>query len=854
MRKTWLLLFFYWLGWSTTSRAQGKSDTAAGRRIFREADSLAHDTLPDYKLALNKLEAAKLANPLLIDTANKLVVEIYQKINGALAQTRHALEQERIALDESRRQQRISESGRLAATVEENCLVHPSAAIDNAKMAIQAIQLDPSFQSDRALRKVLAVFPPLETDLPIPMDPQVISVDPAHRLLAIGGYSDPSIYKLCVIDVAARKMIDTFVYHFLIKQVTFSPDDRLMAVEFTDFDHRHGVVEVRTVSDKKKQYELRTISYAGGLAFSPDNKYLAVGDWAGRILIYLADKDSLVATIPFVQSGQHFIDEIAFDCRGRYLMVNNLDSMQIWSDWNGLNPRALFGKQGKAIRSSFSDNGQWLGVETLDSIRWYHLPEYALSKTQHTPHLTRMQFASDSDRYLTYDDDGMAQIWMMRAGSPVASLNIGLNTLYDDQLTISNDGKYLLSAQSDEVSGASSVVAWDLQSRTVAARMFHSRPVYATMSLDRGTAALTIGLDRRVRWWGDQSCCDLRLVSPKYIYKFWLSGDQRRLAAAAYSNGWADNGKMDVSLFDLTDGHRTALLQAMPDDLTTIFLPHNESLLFTSTGVLRCPNRDGDSSSCRVEFTLPPVKDQDWLKPIAAAVSTDGQLAAVCDSRGKVYIFRAPGWDRPQVIAYSNPAVRFKDMLGVSRLNGIAVSSHGRYVALGLTGTTVILDTRKDRQVAEMPRDYRTQDMQFTPDEQHLMMGTELHPVNGKNQAALLLYDMQMLNKEPRIFRFDNDGVPGITAGKDGVIAVYQGARTQLYALPMGKGQGLIPMADIGNGKAVTSSLLSVDGKYLISCSGEAIRFVVLRPEDLIAKVLARMGPDREGIRPGIEK
>ncbi|MGW3123696.1 WD40 domain-containing protein [Streptomyces sp. NPDC001107] len=523
---------------------------------------------------------------------------------------------------------------------------------------------------------------------------------PDGRWLAVAAGTDPG--KVELVDVARRRVTERLIVpqshgrpdpgNDLIPgisptAVAFSADSASVALAADDNTLRIWNLRTRTWGSPLKGHAQTFVSgigtdanYINTIAFSPDGRLLASGDWKGDILVRDARTGRLLTRLRLATGEKPLVTDVrtlAFDPHGTYLAVGTgYGSLAVWrtTDWKRV-VEPVPGKSNPVDTVAFSPDGRVLVTGSWDNgalLRqvgsWQVIGE----------RLPRDQLTGTSAVFL---DRGSSLIWGVhgtgalaewnvrgpgplgqvvrgspgdavavavgpRSGSPVASggadgtIAVGRLTLHhtlqgdpaDDvslrSLAVSRDGRTLYSAATD-----GSVRLWNTSTGRQRTEWSLGTRATAVAFGDHGRllAAAPYGKDYRVV---------VRTVADRRTLVDLPVGDEnvRNLAFSADGSLLAVGTEATVVLVDIAERRVLATLPGHGD--------YVQGLAFSPDGKLLATGSDDAT------FAVWTVSDRkritDWLpghigKVLSAAFSPDGTLLALGGEQGRVLLVDVAG-------------------------------------------------------------------------------------------------------------------------------------------------------------------------------------------------------------------
>ena len=252
----------------------------------------------------------------------------------------------------------------------------------------------------------------------------VVAFSPNGKILALGGGSN-----LYLFDVAEKKQIATLkggkvIEGFMhtihaMQSIAFSPDGKII-VAVGSYNWGNGnasdTVCFWDVAEKKqitvsRGILLSTIIIGSAVAFSPDGKMLAFGDWtiglwdlAGEKAIYLQK-----------ELGYIGVSSIAFSPNGKMLASGGRDGMvRLWDVTEKREIAVLSGHTHHVYSVAFSPDGKTIASGGLDNtVRLWDVAEKREIAVLegHTSRVTSVAFSPDGKMLASGSMDGTVLLW-----------------------------------------------------------------------------------------------------------------------------------------------------------------------------------------------------------------------------------------------------------------------------------------------------------------------------------------------------------------------------------------------------------------------------------------------------------
>lgn len=236
--------------------------------------------------------------------------------------------------------------------------------------------------------------------------------------------------------------------------ISFSPDGRSIATTCMDrivrlWDAGTGtLLKQLQLAEKERRVELRAVSY------SPDNRWLAVGDAEGSIYIWAmgnSDESADPMLVSSIAGHTQIVTELAFAPDGNTLASVSRDGhARLWDVPSGHLRLTLPGEHGPLRRLAWSADGKYFAFGGQDRLIWLWDTEsarYSAALHGHASTIKGLAFTPDSRQLFSGSDDGTLRVWDTVLGRCVRVIQ-GY-TLLVQSARWSPDSTKLASASSD---------------------------------------------------------------------------------------------------------------------------------------------------------------------------------------------------------------------------------------------------------------------------------------------------------------------------------------------------------------------------------------------------------------------
>jgi WD40 repeat protein/serine/threonine protein kinase len=307
--------------------------------------------------------------------------------------------------------------------------------------------------------------------------------------------------------------------------IAFSPDNRYVAT--AAYDNAVRIWDCRTGAQQQRLSPFTR--WAQCVSYSPDGRYLAAGSWDGTGRIWETENWQQVARL---DKHDDRIFTLAYSPDGATIATgggNNVnsrdDSIRLWDARDGRPVARLEGHQGCVYCVRFDPRGRRLSSSGKDGVRIWNLTTLAQER----------QLASDTSYSLAYTPDGRYLAFGAARSIKLLDLETGnIASLPTEDTTwsvaISSDGQHLVAGQEDKV--ALLVKLPELQvSRTLKG---HSAKVVAVTFSPDCKQIGTASSDGAAKVWPTRGVPDRRVIRAhtRAVHALAFSPDGGLLASA----------------------------------------------------------------------------------------------------------------------------------------------------------------------------------------------------------------------------------------------------------------------------------------------------------------------------------
>lgn len=286
-----------------------------------------------------------------------------------------------------------------------------------------------------------------------------------------------------------------------------------------------------------------------GIAFSPDGRQLATGNYSSVVRIYDRASGKEQLTLSGHTAG---INMVKYSPDGaRVATASDDGTAKVWNSQSGQEIFTLHGHEGFVSGVAFSPDGKRLATISQDGTA--HLWDAATGENllilaASEESLRDLAFSPDGSRLVTAGDDQTARVWEVSTGRAVIILSGHEGVI--DGVAYSPDGKYIATASADKTAKL-----WDSSSgEELQSLVGHTNVVQGIAFSPRGDRLATGSYDGRVKIWSIPDGIELLSLSGRavQIYRVAFHPDGLQVASAN-SDGtaqlWDVSSKMEYMTF-----------------------------------------------------------------------------------------------------------------------------------------------------------------------------------------------------------------------------------------------------------------------------------------------------------------
>jgi WD40 repeat protein len=277
--------------------------------------------------------------------------------------------------------------------------------------------------------------------------------------------------------------------------VAFSPDGKTLALACT------SAVRLWDVAAQRESAVLPASTEVAAMAFSPNGKLLATGNWDNNIHVWDVATQRQVGTL---RGHTQQLRTVAFSRDGKILASGGLDhTVRLW-DVAAQKQITKFERHAALVRSlSFSSDGKTLASTGIDgTVQLYDVVamQWRTSLPGQRTTIEPVTFSPDAKKLATGGGDGTIRVWDSETRDMVAILRGHTFPLMS--LAYAPDGQTLVSGCYD-----GSVKVWDLSNQRDPTVLKDQKPSFGSIAFSPDGKTLAVGDEpnRRINLWDTAS-------------------------------------------------------------------------------------------------------------------------------------------------------------------------------------------------------------------------------------------------------------------------------------------------------------------------------------------------------------
>ncbi|MEA5521627.1 eIF2A-related protein [Limnoraphis robusta] len=346
----------------------------------------------------------------------------------------------------------------------------------------------------------------------------------------------------------------------------------------------------------------RSLTTVFSVAFSPDGKFLAVGDSRGIVQVWEATAGRVLLVLQGHLSG---VNSVAFSLDGKTLASGSYDrTIKLWRLSDGNCIRILEEHSDRVYSVAFSPNRKILASGSNDNtVKLWSLNNFTCLATLkgHSHGIRSIAFSPDGKTLASGSLDNTIKLWSLNDDNCFKTLEGHLSVVYS--VAFSPDGKTLASGSLDNT-----IKLWSLNDGNCFKTLEgHSNQVYSVAFAPNGQTFATGGDDTTIKLWSlnDGNCLKtleghlsvvysvafspngetLASGSRDHIVKLWKMIDDRCFATLAGHSTPIDSVAFSPDGQTFASGSRdnTIKLWRLSDSYCFITLKEHSDLLYSVT-------------------------------------------------------------------------------------------------------------------------------------------------------------------------------------------------------------------------------------------------------------------------------
>ncbi|MDJ0591211.1 MAG: NB-ARC domain-containing protein [Pleurocapsa sp. MO_226.B13] len=418
-----------------------------------------------------------------------------------------------------------------------------------------------------------------------------------------------------------------------------------------------------TDSDLAKSVFTQTFGSILAVAFSPDGKFLAVGDTKGKVRLWQVTPSRSLLTF---QGHSNWVLSVAWSPDGKLLASSSYDrSIRLWNPFTGQCVKTLTGHSNWVLSIAWSPDGQLLASGGDDqTVRLWDICEGQCLKILpgHTNWVISVAWSPDGQLLASGGDDQTVRLWDAKRGKCLKTLTEHTNWVRS--VAWSPDGKLLASGSDDQ-----KIKIWNPHTgRCLKTLTEHTYWVSSVAWSPDGQYLASSSHDQTVKLWDIRTGKCLKTLHGhiKWVWSLTWSPDSKILASGSYDQS--------VRLWNPTTGQCLKTLQGYTNWVFSVAWSPDGQTLGSSSEDRTVKLWDVRKGKCLK--TLPGHTGLVW----SVAISPNGQIIASGSDDQTVRL-----WDIRQ-------GKCLKTLPGHTGLVwSVAISPNGQTIASGSNDRTIKL-------------------------------------------------------------------------------------------------------------------------------------------------------------------
>lgn len=447
------------------------------QKLLKEADAASKKG--DFKLAINKLNSAKTCQPTKGDEVDKKILAVFDEVNK---QREKAEQNEK----EAKRQKELAQKNAKEADAQRKKVeVQRDSTIAQRKVADQ--EKSNALRQARAAKNLALVAIARDTNPTFALQAAYYNRQ-AHPENTNAAVAFAQLYGDSILGFYS----ETKKYHrgYVLKLAMADQGKKLLSVG------EYANVNVRDLASDKVTELFRFPGQASniGVAVSPDAKSIVMGLFSQEPFFW-NEKEGFLR----IPNADASTGGMAFSPNGQYFAIGGPDNSILILSNPGLKlKQQLKGHQGGIRALAFSPDSKYLLSGSNDkSIILWDIERGTVKQTMkgHLNHPTTLAFSPDGKRAASGSFDKTVKIWDLQNGQLVATLDAHKNPVLE--VAFSPDGAWLLTA-----SGDGQALLWDAETLKMKRKCLgHGGPVSSIVFTPDSKMFYTGARDGSIRRW-----------------------------------------------------------------------------------------------------------------------------------------------------------------------------------------------------------------------------------------------------------------------------------------------------------------------------------------------------------------
>ncbi|GAB1542432.1 NB-ARC domain-containing protein [Scytonema sp. NUACC21] len=310
------------------------------------------------------------------------------------------------------------------------------------------------------------------------------------------------------------------------------------------------------------------------VAFSPDDKFLAMGDTNGEIQLrqVINGRQALIC-----RGHTSWVLSLAFSPNGRILASSSGDyTVKLWDVQTGQCLQTLQGHDNEVWSVTFSSDGSMLASGSDDrTLKLWNFSTGECLRTflGHTSWVHSVAFSLDGQMLMSGSDDKTVNLWDINTGECLKTFQGHTDGIRS--IAVSPDGQIMASSSEDKT-----VKLWDIKTgECLATLRGHSNEIYSVTFNPKGNVLATSSHDQMVKLWdvGTGECLKTFEGHSSWVYSVAFSSQGEILASGSYDQ--------TAKLWSVSSGQCLRTFQGYSDQVISVtFSPDGKTLASGSHG------------------------------------------------------------------------------------------------------------------------------------------------------------------------------------------------------------------------------------------------------------------------------